>query len=270
MIANGESTSVSRVATFTVATGRYLSYWRDMVIGADQYLFPDADIEVHVFTERPEDASALQGEISARCAIVAHQVGDLGWPEATLLRYALIDEVMPQTLAEVCLHLDADLMFVDEVGTELTPRSWQGGLALVAHPGYWRGGPPVSASDLRRRIAARRHSPWGGLGTWETNKESCAWVPWWQRKTYVCGGVWMCRTPEFGRMVQELAERTRQDASRDITAVWHDESHLNWYASQAPHTVLPPDYCAVPSYAWLADIHPRIVAVDKGDWVRHP
>ena len=78
----------------------------------------------------------------------------------------------------------------------------------------------------------------------------------------------MGRTPEFGRMVAELARRTQKDTSRGVTALWHDESHLNWYASQTHPTVLPPAYCAVPVYPWLAGVNPRIIAVDKGDWVR--
>ena len=268
MTVNDESNPESHVATFTVATGRYLSFWRDMVKGVDHFLFPEREIEVHVFTDQLGEAVAVQGEISARCSIVVHEVPGLGWPEATLLRYELINGVVSQTQAQVCLHLDADLIFVDAVGPELAPDEWKGGLALVAHPGYWRDGRPRSLPDLRRRLSARRHSPFGGLGTWESRRESCARVPSWQRRTYVCGGVWMGRTPEFGRMVSELARRTRNDMSRGVTAVWHDESHLNWYASQTQHTVLPPAYCAVPSYPWLADIHPRIIALAKGDRVR--
>lgn len=270
MSLNGEPTAISRVATFSVATGRYLEFWRDLVMGMDHFLFPEQEIEVHVFTDLPEAALAIQGEVSARCTLVVHRVSSLGWPDATLLRYELIRDVLPQTQAQVCLHLDADLAFVDLVGPELTPGDWIGGLALVAHPGYWHDGRPRSLPDLRRRFAARRRSPLGGLGTWETRKESQARVPWSQRRIYICGGVWMGRTREFGRMAEELARRTRSDMAHGVTARWHDESHLNWYASQADVTVLSPAYCAVPSYPWLTGIAPRIVAVDKGDWERHP
>jgi hypothetical protein len=66
-------------------------------------------------------------------------------------------------------------------------------------------------------------------------------------------------------MIRVLADRTREDLDRGIIATWHDESHLNWFASGHAHQLMDSQKCYAPGYKNLSDIWPEIIAVDKGD-----
>ena len=253
----------------TVATNRYLDYWFAMAQSAERYLFPDRDVVMHVFTDRVADAREMARAFS-RVVVNPIEIEQYVWPEATLLRYQIFDTHRSQLSQDVLLHLDADMIVVDEVGPELRPDYWRGGIALVRHPGYRRPGlgagsslyfrnPRLAWSDARARMVV------GGLGSWESDVRSRACVPRAKRKAYVCGGTWMGRRTELLSMIHELAEHTREDTQTGVMAVWHDESHLNWFASRYETSILGSEYCYAEGYANLSDLHPRIIAVVKGD-----
>lgn len=75
----------------------------------------------------------------------------------------------------------------------------------------------------------------------------------------------MGRREPFLFMIHELAQRVRADLDEGIIATWHDESHINWFSVQNETGILGSEYCYAPSFANLADLLPRIVAVDKGN-----
>ena len=259
---------IGSVGVVTVATNRYLDYWHEMAITADQHLFPGLDVVMHVFTDRADEARAMASDFT-RIRINPIPIPALGWPDATLLRYSLFDRHADQLEQDLLMHLDADMQVVAEVGPELTPGNWPGGIALVRHPGYWRPrwtqrlalyarAPRLAARDARLRVAV------GAVGSWESRPASRAYVPRNQRGTYACGGTWMGLHDAFTSMVHELAERTDADSAEGTMAIWHDESHLNWFASTHPRALLGSEYCYALGFPNLASVTPRIVAVDKG------
>lgn len=268
MIGN-ESGGQRTIGVMTVATNRYVDYWRRMAVSADEHLFPGHRVVLHVFTDRPEEARAAAAHLE-RVEIDAVEIPPYTWPEATLLRYEVFAAHRDRLTEDVLIHLDADMLVVDDVGPALDPAAWNGGIALVRHPGFRR--PPMPhrlayyARHPRRIVAdLRTRSRLGALGSWEQGERSRAFVPRKRRDTYVCGGTWMGRGPELLTMIGELAERTRADLDEGTIAVWHDESHLNWYASHHPHTVLSSEYCYALGWDQLSDLEPLIVAVEKGD-----
>jgi hypothetical protein len=103
----------------------------------------------------------------------------------------------------------------------------------------------------------------GGLGSWEQNPDSTAFVDRSERNNYVCGGTWIATREEFINMVQELDTQVAIDESRGVLATWHDESHLNKWASKNSHIILNPEFCYDASYPQLSKIIPVITAVDK-------
>ena len=221
-----------------------------------------------VFTDREADAKRLAQECE-RASITVVKTDTLGWPDATLLRYRLIASARYTVEGEVVMHLDADMRVVAPVGPELTPWSWHGGIALVRHPGFYRGNrysafvtrhPRLAVTDLKGWLLRER-----GVGQWETREESRAYVPPQRRQEYVCGGVWFGRTAEFLSMVDTLARRTDADLRDGVVARWHDESHLNWFAAHHEVSVLSPSYCYGQGLASLRGVVPKIVALEKGD-----
>ncbi|MHB1066464.1 MAG: hypothetical protein ACYC2Z_03405 [Candidatus Nanopelagicales bacterium] len=261
--------SSGSVGVVTVATNRYLDYWFEMARSAEEYLFAGHPVVMHVFTDRPEDAKAMAGDFD-RITVNPVPIATLGWPEATLLRYELFDAHHDELGQDLLMHLDADMLLVDDVGAELDPASWPGGIALVRHPGFRRpetsarlalyaSHPRMAAGDAVMRVQK------GGIGSWESREISRAYVPRRARRRYVCGGTWLGLRGPFLAMVHELATRTRADLDEGTIAIWHDESHLNWFASGNPTALLGSQYCFALGYPNLRDLAPRIVAVDKAD-----
>ena len=239
-----------------------------MVQSAEQYLAPGSDLTFYVFTDQSDEARKF-GQSLVRSKIVPIDIPSLGWPDATQLRYELFRDSWHQVQEEVVLHLDADMLFVSETNLNPDPAEWQGGIALVRHPGYRR----PSLSKLPKLYLGARHmliwdlKRWlrlGGLGDWEVSKNSLAYVPRKQRQTYVCGGTWMGLREPLGVMIDELANRTRHDLQRGVVAIWHDESHLNWFASYHAHELLDSEKCYVEGLPNLEDLIPEIIAVEKG------
>jgi len=263
------ATEIKSVGIVTVATNRYLDYWREMALTAERHLFPEHAVVMHVFTDRSDEAHAMSSEFE-RITINPISIDALGWPDATLLRYSLFDQHQHHLQQDLLIHLDADMQVVADVGRELQPNEWPGGIALVRHPGYWRPrwsqrlvlyakNPRLIARDASMQLTV------GAIGSWEARPASRAYVPRGKRRTYACGGTWMGLRLPFLAMAHELAERTNADLSEGTTAIWHDESHLNWYASQHPTAFLGSEYCYARGFPNLADVLPRIVAVDKGN-----
>ena len=262
--------SASRnVAILTVATNLYIDYWKQMVKSAEEYLEPGSDLTFYVFTDQPGEARTFGSSLS-RSKIVPISITSLGWPEATLLRYEFFRDSWDQVQEEVVIHLDADMLFVSETKLNPDPNEWKGGIAFVRHPGYRRPGlsglaklylraPQMLIWDLKRWLRL------GGLGDWEISQDSLAYVPRKQRHTYVCGGTWMGLREPLGVMISELANRTCRDLQHGVVAIWHDESHLNWFASTHTHQLLDSEKCFAEGYPNLKDLIPEIIAVDKGD-----
>ena len=65
-------------------------------------------------------------------------------------------------------------------------------------------------------------------------------------------------------MASTLRDAIEADRANGVTAVWHDESHLNRYLRAHPPKRLTPAYC-YPESGWphLAHLAPVIVALDK-------
>ena len=58
-----------------------------------------------------------------------------------------------------------------------------------------------------------------------------------------------------------MAAQIDDDASRGITAIWHDESHWNRYLiDHPPEVALPPTYCCPESWSMAGR---KILALDK-------
>lgn len=257
------------IGVVSVATNRYVDYWGRMARSADLHLFTGHDVVLHVFTDNIPGVLDVTPDLK-RVAVNPIRIEGLTWPEATLLRYEVFSAYRAHLDQDVLVHLDADMLISADFGAELSPIMWPGGIALVRHPGYRR-----PAGSRRARLYASHPGVamrdaysmlrFGGIGRWETDPASTAFVPRGMRSTYVCGGTWFGLREPFLSMTDELASRTRRDLDRGHIAVWHDESHLNWFASTTATELLDSSYCFAEGLPGIAELSPRIVAVDKDD-----
>lgn len=251
-------------------------YWSAMV---NSYLDTnDSSVKTQwiVFTDKGED---IKPELISRLgnSLLVVKIAHQAWPFPTLLRYQFLLTVSEKVQGRIVMHLDADMLFLNELKLSDIEKSFGAkGVALISHPGYYR---PSGLKKLKfyfknNKYLARdlkSQAKFGGLGTWERNKLSRAYVPRSLRKKYVCGGAWLGTNVEILKLCKILSSRISEDLNQNIVAVFHDESHLNWYQANNSFTVLSPELCFDPSYPQLSALTPKILAVDKNvesQWVR--
>lgn len=252
----------------SIATKSYLQYWKSQVKSLDRFVIGDCHLKTYLFTDNPEEAQSFSQSLD-RVEVVAIPVPSYGWPEATLLRFMLMAQLRGFCSAdEVLVYLDADMEAVSDINCETFVDSSKEGISLVQHPGFYRptalrlarlylSHPLLFLTDVALKFV------YGGIGTWETNRNSVAFVQRDARRTYYCGGIWWGVAEQILDLCEELAQRVDQDTKAGRMARWHDESHLNWWASNRPHLVHPPTFCYSYAFPALANLNPTIVAVEK-------
>lgn len=243
----------AKIGILTVATNIYLDYWQAMAESLNR-LENAENFVLHVFTDDPSRAEFMS--TSWNVEVQTHQIPPLKWPEATLDRYSVFSDGGDQINEDILIHLDADMIIRGDIYPRLIEASLNTGIFLVRHPGYYRKTRP----NFLRQVFTT--SP---LGDWESNPKSQACVPKKDRKTYFCGGVWGGRRKDFLSLVSTLAQRVEEDKRNGVMAKWHDESHLNWWATKNSYSALGPEWCFVPDYPQLESIKPLIEAVEKYD-----
>ena len=258
---------MSDYAVISLATGtKYVQYWKDLVLS-----FHSSNIDLSKFTFYILTDDVTQCKLFAKTTGIklrAHQIPSYDWPEATLLRYREIMRIQKDISENVLVYLDADMLIQADFSGDLTPTKWRNGIALVSHPGYWRPRGirrlfyyAKSPSGLFKDIFAYLRI--GGLGSWEIDPTSTAFVPRKLRKRYVCGGTWMGIRSDFLKMVSECSRSVDIDLERNFIAKWHDESHLNKWKSEHEVEILSPSYCFDPTYRNLRGLKEMIRAVRK-------
>ena len=251
----------------SIATNQYSSYLKKLIMSAKKLDTTEIAVEWIIFTDSPNEFhNIIENDI---LSVKTIKIPSLGWPDATILRYKLFQKYSDLITGEIVVYLDADMEICEDFISKLSPEKWVNECALVAHPGYWRYSSNLAAMQFYVRhpsnlmkdliILARM----GSLGTWETRSFSSAFVPRNQRRNYVCGGTWMAKNHKFKEICEQLSTKVDYDSKRNVTAIWHDESHLNKWASENNHTLLLPSFCFDSSYGSIVNLPSYIRAVDK-------
>ena len=252
------------LAIVSIATGRYLHFWEDLVKSCAENFVNFENIQWVLLTDRQEELSDevanLLG-IKLSTEFVPHS----DWPLPTLLRYQYLLSFQNLITAPRIFYMDADMKAVSRISRkDLDAFFSPDEMTLVLHPGYFRQGnlpffkfPRLVLSDIRLR------AKFGGLGGWETNKRSLAFVDRRKRKNYFCGGIWGGPRTSFIEFLSTLSERVQADLDSGFIAKFHDESHLNWFAANFSFRTESPSWCYDGRYVSLSGVRPLIVAVDK-------
>lgn len=252
-----------------VATNKYLDLWKK---SAQSLLLAEdgkSIFKIHLFTDQSREAEVWWNSLDTSVELVTYAIPPYKWPEATLYRYKILEERMNEMADEVLIYLDSDMIVQKPFLSDLNPAKWLQGIALVSHPGFYR-------PKLRKGIIIRKNNPFilkqdlkyllrfsRGMGSWETKKKSASYVPRIKRHEYVHGAIWMGRNKALKEMISCLAKNVNQDLKNNVIAVWHDESHLNWFYSNHKVSLLDCRFSSYPSYRHLSHISPFIYSMDK-------
>lgn len=252
----------------TVATNQYLEYWFELYESSNSQNL-NSELYFQVFTDRKKDAEAY---------CVKHKIDNVSiieipsyrWPEATLLRYEIFAELGLYEQSGIYAHIDADMIFSDLNETLKSLELHDKELLFVVHPGFFRPkgvrrffyyfqNPLSLIKDSYKFLKV------GGLGAWEVNKLSRAFVPYGKRRKYCCGGIWFGKRESFIQMCRQLSQEVKLDIDQGVIAKWHDESFLNKFSVEFKDIdYLGPEFCFVEHYPQLRGLKPLVKAVEKG------
>lgn len=201
-----------------IATGNYSCFWADFYRSAEKYFFPDAEKHYFVFTDSPEIRGANVTVIHRECQ---------GFPADSLFRFEMFLSIKKQLEEMDYLYFfNSNVVFLDKIADEFIPGAEHNFLLGAIHP-----------------MESIRKYPYI-LFTYERNKKSLAYIPPRQKGKYhyYMGGLNGGRTPEFLTLCDTLAKNIRTDDENDITASFHDESHINRYFRKFPPLSLGREY----------------------------
>jgi len=219
-----------KIGLLFIATGRYTRYITPLVASARQYFFREKAHEVSYFV--------FTNSIRTWNGVTRFRVPHLPWPLPTLMRFDFFcrnEDVLRDM--DYLYYCDVDMLFIRDVGEEVI-----GDRVATLHAFFY--------NKLRSELK------------YEDRENSTAYVPREKGASYYAGGFFGGRASCFLDMARELKDNIEEDTRRGITAIWHDESHLNrFFAYHPPDVVLSPSYC-FPEGSQI-DFPPKLVALNK-------
>jgi len=217
---------IAKIGLLIVATGKYIAFANALIESAEKYFCPKYDVTYFVFTD---------GEPLPLDNVVKIEQKKLGWPYDTMMRYEMYYNA--KDLLEKMDYLfacDADMLFVNMVSDEIFSDR-----VATQHPGF-----------VNKK------------GTYETRKQSTAYVAPNEAQYYFAGGLNGGKTEIFLQMAKDLTRNIYKDLENNIIALWHEESHLNrYYIDNKPTLMLSPSYCYPEN--WSLPYKKRLLALDK-------
>lgn len=248
----------------SIATNQYITYWKKLAASVEKNYLGTSGLQLILFTDDPTNARNFSDTLNVPVLVL--EIPNYVWPEATLLRYQIIENHRHLLTHSTLMYLDADSLMNFEFTISNFNIGSENQMTFVEHPGYWRPknkitfyckNPIIGLKDLYRIIRM------GGNGAWEKNQSSTAYVPRSQRKKYYCGGVWFGANQEFLRFCSELSLSVKDDLRKPYIAKWHDESHLNRWVTNNQFNYVGPEYCYATEFRHLSGVKNLITAVKK-------
>lgn len=200
-----------KIGLLVMATGKYTIFLEPLFTSADKFFLPGYERTYFVFTD---------GEVPQSDHVIRIEQKRLGWPYDTMMRFQVYLKAAEYFKdIDYLFAIDADMLFVDEVGEEII-----GDRVVTRHPGY-------SLPEHRRE-------------DYDRNPLSKACVSPGEGEYYFAGGFYGGSKQEMLRLFTTCTRNILDDLSRNVIAKWHDESHLNRYSiDNPPLVILSPSYC---------------------------
>lgn len=265
-----------KITLLTIATDRYADFAIRLIHSFSENVSQEFECEWIVFTNKVKYLnSKLATRRNLKITTVFQKHNE--WPLPTLLRYQTFDANKELIKGDLVIYLDADMLITPEFNfAKLCGLTSAGKPVLVSHPGFYRPKgiervklyllrPGFLLKDLKLMLTH------GGLGSWESRKASKAYVKRSNRRIYVCGGIWFGNNSTIKELIKNLEKNVAEDLKKEVIARFHDESHLNWYASSRDVLITDPSLCFDPTYPNLKTLKPEVIAIDKNNsskWVR--
>lgn len=225
-----------RIDLLLISTRKYNQFLDPLIESVRKYFLVDHKVKIHVFSDKHHvEPDAV------------YIIPSYGFPEATLLRYAMFNEYRDELDGDFIFYLDVDSLVVDYVGDELLRK----GLTAVRHPGFFMN---------------------GGWGSMNVDRRSEAWLPMLKCEKYYAGGFQGGSRSHYLVACGRLSVLIQKDEDRGVRAEHNDETHWNYYLNSGEYTgplnELTPSHMMVQNMTqrrqWKIDgLVPKILALDK-------
>lgn len=222
---------MNRVGLLIIATNKYEIFIEPLLRSVEKYFFANEPIDIYLFVDKTYNVKH-----DDRLSIVQIPIEHKPFPYASLYRYKYFDTFKSFLTSEYLYYLDVDMKIVGSIGDEILED-----IVSVKHPGFYKGG-------------------WGSNGC---DPKSKAWLPINLCHDYKAGGFQGGKRDVYLEACNLLNNRINDDESKGIMAIWHDETHWNWYLKRIATNLieLPPSYCYPES--WKIPFPKKILALDK-------
>ena len=196
---------MKKVGILYICTGEYFKFWDQFYKNSERYFLNDCELHYFIFT----DNNILLNLKHKRIHPIYHKLMD--WPFPTLLRYEIFYENRGVfDYMDYLVFCNANLLFKDYIDKD--ELFGVNRMFATIHPGY-----------LDKTFEKFPY---------EKNQNSLAYINRNENSKYVCGGFNGGEKKYFLRMAEELNDNTNNDLENDIIAIWHDESHFNYYVEK--------------------------------------
>lgn len=194
-----------KIAINLIATNKYIYFLESICASIEEFFFPGAKITVIVHTnlDLPESLNSYK-----KIKFIKNEIKHEPWPFTTLKRFDYFLTAKNHLMDhDYCFYIDVDSLFIKKLSTDFLAE----GMFGTIHPCLF-----------------------DGPGTPERNPDSKAYIPFGSNNRYFCGGFFGGSSNEFIIMSELIYADIENDLSREIIAIWHDESHLNRYFYHNP------------------------------------
>ncbi|MEK7202853.1 MAG: family 6 glucosyltransferase [Patescibacteria group bacterium] len=204
-----------------ICTGKYKIFWKKFYLSCEKNFITEAEKEYFVFT----DAESIDFEKENKNIHKIYQE-NLGWPNNTIKRYEIfLKSKKKMEEMDYLFFFNANIVVLKNITTEEFLPHGQEKIVGCLHPGYYNK--PIKKF------------------TYENNPLSKAFIERKEGLHYYSGGINGGETKSFLNIIEMLNNNINEDYKNKIIAVWHDESHWNWYLNNHPDMVknISPSYC---------------------------
>ena len=202
-----------KIACLYIATGRYTVFWKDFYLSAEKYFIPQAQKDYFMFT----DNEHIDFEENANVLKIFQK--KLGWPYDTMMRFDIfLSQKEKLSNYDYIFFFNANLEFLQPVGSEILPQEQQDGLTVCLHPGFYK----KKSTDF----------------AYDRNQQSAAYIRQGLGQHYFAGGLNGGISRQYLQMCQDCSAMVHQDLQNNIIPLWHDESILNKYVLEKNPLIL--------------------------------
>ena len=238
----------NKIGLIHIATSNYKLFTEKFVSSSIYGFEPELQKIFYIFTDDVGFAECILKKYNCNGRVIF--IGHEQWPLITLNRFQYIESIEGYCQEDEITHIffvNSNAISIDARPVE-SIESKNKPLCFVAHPGFL----------IHKSLA-----------TFERRVESTAGLPdiVAENEDYVQGFFYGGRLAEFMGLIKKLKTSVDIDKANGITAIWHDESHLNYeYVKNLKDSSILLDSGYAYPQGFNLDLRVKIFSLDKSKY----